>query len=427
MKCIIYTGQKVTTEMNDQKHIEELFHKLVDNRLTEQEYNILIDFIKRPGSREKLEQIMAQYLRSDRVMQKEDSERTEDDVEALYHRIINQIDNKEGSFEPKKKTRLLKGSGIKNIYKLCAALIVFAGLSYVFQTYFLSETEFPSSITTTEANNIILKLDNGEVKVISESDKKDIIGTEGSFVASQNGNRLNYTNKSSLNKLVYNELTIPYGKQFDLILADGTQVKLNAGSWIKYPIQFLKGKSRKVFLKGEAYFDVVKDQTHPFVVNTGGIGVQVLGTQFNISHYPEDSHINTVLVEGSVKVYKENKKGDQAASTVLTPGHKAAWDIKKMQMAVEEVDVTIYTSWKEGILKFKNLTFHSIRKKLERHFNITIENQYQFLEYQIYTASFTGESIEEILNAFNEDTPFTYEVEGDKITIIKQSSKSRSQ
>lgn len=405
--------------MIDKNYIDKLFIKLVNNQLTEDEYNTLINIVKKADHEEEIQHFLREHLESERVFNKFISERNEDDVEKLFSRVMDKIDDEKKVLQSKKRKFQLEKPSTYIFYRTAAFLILLVGLFYFFRKDVYSPQETSIATSFSEVDNITLKLANGEVKVISQSEKKDILREKGSLVATQNGNRLNYTNKKFFKKVIYNELSVPYGKRFDLVLADGTQVTLNAGSWIKYPVQFAKTGNRKVFLKGEAYFDVTKDKVRPFVVNTGVIDVEVIGTQFNVSHYPEDNHIYTVLVEGSVEVYEEKNKEDKTSSRLLTPGDKAEWSKQKKKMTVEKVDVSKYIAWRKGIMKFENTSFRDIRKKLERHFNVTIENKNQFLQKQFYTATFKEESIEEILNAFREDTPFEYKIGKNKILISK--------
>ena len=277
----------------------------------------------------------------------------------------------------------------------------------------------PISIENDPNSGVItLQLDNGTIETISENGERKITTTNGNLVASQQGNTLQYTAAEDQNKLVYNTLNIPFGRQFDLVLSDGTKVKLNSGSSIKYPVRFLKGQDRKVFLKGEAYFDVTTDKAHPFIVNADEMNIRVLGTQFNLSFYPEDEDISTVLVEGAVVLYKEGADINTNTSSQLVPGQMAEWNKINNTMTVKEVDTNIYTAWKDGYLLFKASSFYSIRSKLERHFNITIEDRSGRLANQIYTATFRNETIEEILEAFKEDTHFEYIQQGSKIIIL---------
>ena len=115
------------------------------------------------------------------------------------------------------------------------------------------------------------------------------------MVGNQNGNKIVYDTETTLEKLVYNTIKIPYGKRFELQLSDGTIVHLNSGTTLKYPVKFIASGNRQVFLDGEAFFDVAKDKTHPFVVNADNLNVRVLGTHFNVSNYPEDKLTDIVL------------------------------------------------------------------------------------------------------------------------------------
>ena len=128
--------------------------------------------------------------------------------------------------------------------------------------------------------------------------------------------------------MVYNTLKIPYGKKFEVQLSDGTIVHLNAGTSLRYPVQFVKNQSRQVYLTGEAFFEVSKDKAHPFTVNTQEVNVEVLGTKFNVNSYTEDVSTDVVLVEGKVSLYKDKKTAEN--QVYLTPGLKGS-NIKGQQ------------------------------------------------------------------------------------------------
>jgi hypothetical protein len=359
----------------------------------------------------------------------EDSETSEEEVRI---KILNQI--KEDLNHNSSKTHKINNSNKefkvifrRNVFKYVASFIIIFGIGYIIQQNILSEETVTKDIIVEtnsvpdKSKDITLSLANGNIEVISENGDRKVYDVNGKIVGVQKGNQLNYTQKKdkTLEKLVYNELTIPYGKRFDLVLSDGTKVKLNSGTSIKYPVQFIEGENRQVFINGEAYFDVVKDKNHPFIVNANNINVEVLGTEFNMSFYPEDKDISTVLVEGSVELYENRNDNKEIKPIKLSPGYKAAWSKNKEAMSVNKVDVSIYTAWKDGNLLFKNASFENIIKKLERKFNVIIDNKYNFLDQQIYTASFLdNESIEDILEYFSEETSFNYTKENNKITII---------
>src|SRR5680860_737480 len=185
-------------------------------------------------------------------------------------------------------------------------------------------------------------------------------------------------------------------------------VHLNAGSSLKYPVKFVKDQNRQVFLTGEGYFDVTKDREHPFVVTSGTMDVRVLGTKFNITAYPEDREINTVLVEGAVSLYGSQSGYDPKKADMLLPGYKAAWDRFYEKVDVEQVDTDIYTGWIDGKLVIKEMAFKNIVPKLERHYNVNIDNTYDALNNEVFTATFDLETIDGALRIFSEENSFEF-------------------
>ncbi|GAA3575985.1 FecR family protein [Snuella lapsa] len=407
--------------MSEHEYIDDLFKKFVDNSIDKDELYTFLDIIKDPKYKEYITLLMDKRW-EDTTVSLDESKLPSNRINfvTLYRKAIKLIEQREYK-NTSQHIAFKKKTFLKNSYKIAAVIVIALGVFSVFKYgSFEQSSNFESEVKPVIAPDAItLKLQNGNIEVITEGGEKTILDTEGNVVSAQKGNQLQYKNdkQAKLTKLVYNELNVPYGKHFDLLLSDGTQVKLNSGSSIKYPVQFIDGQERKVFLKGEAFFDVTKNTNNAFVVNTNDVNVVVYGTQFNVSYYPEDPTISTVLVEGSVALRKE--EGDQNDQVLLKPGHKAAWDKTEKTIDVEQVDVELYTAWIKGMLVFKNTPFNHIRKKLERHFNVNIEDKYHHLENQIYTATFRDESITDILNAFQEDTPFEYLIEGDKITITK--------
>ncbi len=395
--------------------MDKLFQKLVDNTISEKELDCLMELINSSDPDDVKNNILAKHWENVKTGNLPIKQRIKGDSEVLLQKILFKI----GDIEKKKKVRtFLPHPNIGFWSGIAATFLLLAGV-YFYNQNTVETSTVPISIENDPNSGVItLQLDNGTIETISENGERKITTTNGNLVASQQGNTLQYTAAEDQNKLVYNTLNIPFGRQFDLVLSDGTKVKLNSGSSIKYPVRFLKGQDRKVFLKGEAYFDVTTDKAHPFIVNADEMNIRVLGTQFNLSFYPEDEDISTVLVEGAVVLYKEGADINTNTSSQLVPGQMAEWNKINNTMTVKEVDTNIYTAWKDGYLLFKASSFYSIRSKLERHFNITIEDRSGRLANQIYTATFRNETIEEILEAFKEDTHFEYIHEGSKIIIL---------
>lgn len=297
----------------------------------------------------------------------------------------------------------------RNIFQYAAIFVCLLGLVFLFQykTGKQSKEEIPSDA-------IQLVLENGDIQVLNPNGEQQIIKKNGEVVASQKENEINYRSDKAINKLVYNEIKIPYGKTFRIKLSDGTSVSMNAGSSLKYPVQFIKGHNREVVLEGEAFFDVAKDKAHPFIVKTRGVDVMVLGTKFNVSSYKEDTDINTVLVEGSVSLSDKNNK-----KAILEPGEKGSWNNEETEIAVEKVDTRFYTEWINGEIVFRKTAFKDIVIKLERTYNVKIENNRQDILDKKFNASFNKniESIDKVLETMSEIMGFTYKKEGELIKI----------
>ena len=157
----------------------------------------------------------------------------------------------------------------------------------------------------------------------------------------------------------------------------------------------------------------------PFIVTTGTLDVRVLGTKFNLTSYPEDLQQSTVLVEGSVSLYETGSSYNKDDSTLLSPGFKADWDGSDKKMVINKVNTDIYTGWIEGKLVMKKMNFSNIIQRLQRHYDVSITNEYKELNDRIFTATFEKETIEEVLETFIIETPFKYEIIGNKIKINK--------
>lgn len=312
------------------------------------------------------------------------------------------------------KIKVLKLKKI-NLLKYAAIFIGLIGVTYFVSI--VSYNQQQNKITISDSD-IVLRLHNGNVKIISGETNEKILNEEGKVVGVHSGNQLNYVNtKIEKNELQYNELLVPYGRTFDIVLSDGTKVKLNAGSSIKYPIHFLSKGNREVTLKGEAFFKVAKDAKHPFIVNANEINIRVLGTEFNISAYPEDKINNTVLIEGLVSVYKSNTMYKPVTSTLLNPGFKAELHKNQKHISIEKVDTSIYTAWINGKLIIKNSSFSEIRKKLERKYNVAIINNNKTLESNTFSAVFDIETIEDVMEVLKRSYGIDYEIIENQIII----------
>jgi hypothetical protein len=315
----------------------------------------------------------------------------------------------------RKDKSILSRFKIRQAFKYAAIALLFVSIGYfVHNDFFNNKKSIPVVI---DNNSIILQLDNGNIKVLSEDGTAKVVNKDGAVIGSQKGNQLVYDNEVEVEKLVYNTLTVPYGKRFELKLSEGTHIHLNSGTSLKYPVKFLKGKDRQVFLNGEAFFDVAKDSIHPFIVNMNDVGVRVLGTKFNASSYPENDQINTVLVEGAVRLFNNTNVYNKTNSTLLSPGYKASWDKRNNKISIDKADIALHTAWIKGKIMFRHLPFKSIIKKLERQYDVTIMNNNKTLDNEFFTASFDSETIEQVMETFHKNYGIDYSIINNQIII----------
>ncbi len=266
---------------------------------------------------------------------------------------------------------------------------------------------------------ITLRQSDGTLTAISADKNTSVVEKNGYPVGFKKGNQLIYHRATTNKEWVFNTINVPYGKRFELVLADGTKAHLNSGTTLKYPVQFKKGKAREVILDGEGFFEVTKDEAHPFIVNTDALNIRVLGTKFNLSAYADDENISTVLVEGEVGFFDTSEQFDGSEYPRLVPGHRASWQKKDKKIEIEEIDTSLYTGWREGQLIFDHMPFSEIRKKLERNYQVSILNKDKELEKIKFTASFDTETIEQVLVAFSKNHPMKYSINTNQINIEK--------
>lgn len=389
--------------MNENSAIKNLLQKFILNQCTQEEANKVVEYYR------------ANQLTDDfptvediKAIVNDASVMSESTADKIFSNIMSQSNTIET-----KQVKTIRKSYLRYI-AVAASIAVLCSVGFLSYQNGLFNSKEPMILT---GNEITLQLANGEVQVISEGKNRQLTDADGNVLGNQNGNKIAYDNNTKVDKLVYNTLKVPYGKRFELQLSDGTMVHLNAGTTLKYPVKFIAGENRQVFLDGEAFFDVTKDKKHPFVVNADELNVRVLGTHFNVSSYPEDDATDVVLVEGSVGLYTVNENFDVAKNTVLKPGFKGSFNKTNNKIDTKSVDPSIYISWMKGDLTFKNMTFKNIMKKLERHYDVTIVNKNIKLSEEKFSASFKDQSIVKVLSYFSEIQGFNFKVTNKQILI----------
>jgi transmembrane sensor len=203
------------------------------------------------------------------------------------------------------------------------------------------------------------------------------------------------------------------GEKSQVTLPDGTKVWLNSASQIAYKTNF-GSLNRDIELEGEAFFDVTKNPRLPFKVKADKFIVKALGTKFLVSAYPADDNLYAVLSEGSISFAKGEKSGE----LVLKPNQMVTYSKTYDGVSLSDVVPELYTSWRIGEVRFLNQTFEEVAKRLERQFNVKFVFVNQKVKQVIFTGTFYNyEKIDVILNVFQTNTHFKYEIRKDTIYI----------
>ncbi|GAA3605013.1 FecR domain-containing protein [Flavivirga amylovorans] len=312
---------------------------------------------------------------------------------------------------------------IKTFSYAAASIVVLIAASFWFTKMgnTIIEPQFTEPIIVnnqiqTGTDKATLTLENGEQIALT---KGASFQTQN---ATSNGEEIVYITANSQQPIVkdsvsHNTLTIPRGGQFQLTLTDGTQVWLNSESQLKYPVVFNKGETRQVELVyGEAYFDVSPSNNHKgadFKVYHKQQEVQVLGTEFNIKAYKDETNVYTTLVEGKVSVTTGSK------TKILLPAQQSNLDIVVNSLGIANVEVYDIVSWKEGIFSFERKPLKEIMTTLSRWYDMDVIFANKDLETIRFMGSLNkGQNIVDVLNDIkNFGVINTYEINNKTITL----------
>lgn len=395
--------------MADKAYIKELLIKFARNQCSREEEERLLHYFRGNPSMENfpdLPDVLPFLEAGGDIMDSQKADR-------VFHNILDKR-----PINRKRKFTILK-------YAATFALIL--GSAYTIYLVTLIPTArdtkpntvetLPISASDVRKEAITLQLPNGQIKVLSDTGTSKVMDKAGKIVGQQKNDQLIYSRDNGSHELVYNTLTVPYGKKFELLLSDGTSAILNAGSSLRYPVQFDPDTERRVYLSGEAFFDVAKDFHRAFVIEAEDLNIKVYGTKFNVSSYAEDEVTDVVLVEGSVGLYRDAGEFVEEKVSFLTPGHKGSYEKKGKYISTEAVSIEGYTAWMNGELVFRNMSFNNILKKLERHYNVVITNKNATLGEELFNARFRKVSIAKVLGYFGATYGLKYEIDGKEIII----------
>ncbi|MEN0053529.1 MAG: FecR domain-containing protein [Mucilaginibacter sp.] len=370
-----------------------------------------------PAEKEQLEAYRDEMKLADEGW--DDDEVMQDDVRTRIWQHLN---------DSRKVVPIRKAKVIRNRWLQVAAILLVTSLAWLFFTH---------GKKNQETGNVNLTANNGKKSIVPGGNKAYLTLADGSQiilndakngkVATQSGVKVSKTSSgmlvyqiaglSSNNqadvKPEFNTITTPRGGQYQVILADGTKVWLNAASSIKFP-QVFTGKERLVELTGEAYFEVAKDKIHPFIVQANDTRVQVLGTHFNVNAYADNNALTTTLLEGSVQMSSNN------TMVKLLPGQQGVAVSNGAGIKVSLADIQQTMAWKNGLFIFRDLNITEVMKQVARWYDVDIE----YRDEDVKTNEFGGtiskyKNINELLDVMVLTRSIHYRIEGRRVIIMK--------
>ncbi len=269
------------------------------------------------------------------------------------------------------------------------------------------------NILPAEMKAILVRADGEQIALGKECRSLEETGNV-LIAADSTGLEYNRMEQTIADTTIFNQLIVPRGGLYLLVLSDGTRVWMNSDSHLKYPVMFSENK-REVILSGEAYFDVVKDKSAPFIVKTESGNIEVLGTEFNIKCYSDEAALVTTLVNGKVKF-----DDGMNPSVILKPEEQLIFEKGNCQPIVRKVNVNHYIGWKDNRLSFQGETLDMIMKTLSRWYNVEVvfeDSGLRALEFSGNLDKFTN--IQEFLALFELGVNVKFEIKDRTVYIRK--------
>lgn len=260
------------------------------------------------------------------------------------------------------------------------------------------------------SDKAMLTLADGTV-IPLDSASNGALAQQGSTQITNRNGALSYNNAGNqAGEVMYNTVKTPHGGQYQLTLADGSRVWLNAASSIRFPTAFT-GRERVVEITGEAYFEVAQQAEMPFRVQVNDVQVNVLGTSFNIMAYSDEQAIKTTLVDGAVQLKHGN------SSSVLKPGLQATLSAKDDHFVIAAADMEQTLAWKEGKFRFRNTNIRTIMRQLSRWYDIDVSYQGDVSDIDLTGVISRREEAGKLLKALEATQRVQFGVNGNNVTV----------
>jgi len=338
-------------------------------------------------------------------------------LERDYRDLINRITAID---RPLPSAAPVRRIGMMRRWGSAAAIILLLCLSGIAYRLFIAPAKTPAPVQAVTLKDVapgtqgaILTLADGR-QVVLDSLNNGLIAKQGSTDVTLKDGTVRYDKTSAGTALVaYNTMTTPRGRQYQLVLPDGSRVWLNAASSIRYPVAF-NNNERRVEISGEAYFEIAHNTRMPFRVKLNNYStVEVLGTHFNVNTYTDEPTINTTLLEGTVRFHASNntvllKPGQQASASDRSPGHPIN--------LINDVDIEQVMAWKNGLFSFDNATIQTVMRQLSRWYDIDVAYEGNMPDQRFFGQMNRDLSLLQVLKGL-QVTKVNVRLEGKKLII----------
>ncbi|MEG2791057.1 MAG: DUF4974 domain-containing protein [Odoribacter sp.] len=334
----------------------------------------------------------------------------------IWQKSVQQMDNKltaqqEWQKFVKNYSIPQKSFVLKHFMKYAALLCICLAGGMIYYFHPIKNERSLTAIMTPTPSQVVLTLANGETIYLGASQDSTILADSNLTIRQQQG-QLIYQNASTVTPGQYNTITVPKYGEYSLQLTDGTQIKLNSETTLRYPVAF-SNKSREVWLQGEGYFQVSHQTDAPFTVHLRQGSVNVLGTDFNIEAYPWNAAITTTLIHGSIRY----ENGQQ--SKILTPGQQSIVRDGEPNIEIRKVDINIAMAWIHGQFYFKQETLENILSSLSQWYDIEFFYQQEELKHLCFTVETDRfKDISGILNLISETGRVQFRRNGKTIQVF---------
>ena len=302
-------------------------------------------------------------------------------------------------------------------YAVAASLLFFLTVGGYFLTHRDSGDQTirqPVAKVEKGISKAILTLANGKKIDLNDAKSGELVKESGLKIYKDKQGRLTYVVQSggsdATQPISYNTTETPRGGQWHLILADGTNVWLNAASSIRYPIRFT-GSERNVELSGEAYFEVAKKKDMPFIVKTNSTTIRVLGTHFNVNAY-EKADTKTTLLEGAIQA------SNSSSTILLKPGQQAIATNNASEIQIKDVNTYESVAWKNGYFIFHNDNIVNIMNQLIRWYDIDVTYHGDVAQKRFDGTFSNSKDLSELLHALEQTGTIHFKMEGRRVSVM---------